>query len=100
MKYADLSKYVRMLWSEARYGWALDPTYRAYVVGRVMDQLTIAGLLADDALDQCRDHLTFDYRLDPTEAGRFTFWWQHITEKGFASGNPLAHLHRGKVGVK
>ncbi|MDQ0241193.1 hypothetical protein [Arthrobacter bambusae] len=100
MKYADLSKYVRILWTAARYGWDLDETYRAWIVGRVLDKLTVAGLMDDDALDQYRDHLAFDYRLDTTETQRFVYWWGHVTEKGFDAGNPLANLHRGKVGVK
>jgi hypothetical protein len=74
--------------------------YKRWIVERVTDHLTIAGLLADDALDQYRDHLAFDYRLDPTETPRFNFWWEHITTKGFNVGNPLAHLHTRKVGAK
>lgn len=96
MKYADLSKYVRMLWGEARYGHSLDPTYRGYVVERV-NELLIMTRPGD--LDKLRDHLAFDYRLDTIETQRFTFWWTHITEKGFNAGNPLSHLHAGKVKV-
>jgi hypothetical protein len=94
VKYADLSKYVRMLWGEARYGWDLDPTYRKWAVDRVNERLIVTG---PQAMDEYRAHLAFDYRLDQTETGRFNFWWAHITEKGFNAGNPLSHLHKGKV---
>ena len=97
MTYATLSKYVRMLWGEARYGWDLDPAYRKWLVDRVNEKLITTK---PQAMDQYRDHLSFDYRLDQTETGRFNFWWQHITEKGFAGPNPLANLHTKKVGVK
>lgn len=99
MTYATLSKQVGILWTAARYGWDIDGTYRKWLQERVVDRLTIAGLQSDDALDQYRDHLAFDYRLDTVEAQRFRFWWGHVTEKGFNAGNPLANLHR-KVGVK
>lgn len=100
MTYATLSRQVRLLWDEARHGYALDPVYRAWIVERVTDKLTVAELLNDGALDHYRDHLAFDYRIDETEAGRFTFWWQHITEKGFTGLSPFTHLHRKKVGAK
>lgn len=100
MTYATLSKQVRVLFQAARYGWDIEPTYRTWLQERVVDQLTVAGLQSDDALDQIRDHLAFDYRLDATETQRFVYWWGHVVDKGFEAGNPLASLHRGKVGVK
>lgn len=97
MTYARFSDQVRVLWTEARYGWEMEPTYLTYLQGKVIDFLTLAPL---HALDQYRDHLAFDYRLDATETQRFAYWWAHITEKGFNAGNPLANLHKPKVGAK
>lgn len=105
MTYATLSKQVGILFRAARYGWDIEPTYRKWLQERVVDQLTVAGLQSDRALDQIRDHLAFDYRLDATETQRFVYWWGHVTEKGFEAGNPLSHLYVGlekfkKSGVK
>lgn len=96
MTYADLSKQVRILWTAARYGWDIDAAYVEYLEAKVIDALTVP----DDVQAQYRDHLAFDYGLDTTEAQRFRFWWGHVVDKGFGAGNPLANLHRKKVGAK
>ena len=97
MNYATLAAYIRPLFWSARHGWEMDADWRAWIQVKVTDFLTLAPL---HALDEYRDHLAFDLRLDDVEAQRFRYWWAHIVEKGFNAGNPLSHLNRTKVGAK
>ena len=97
MRYADLSRHVWILWSEARYGHEVDPAYRKWIVERTHDRICDAALADDTAPDELGKHLVWDYRLVDQEKMRFNFWWAHVLNNGFDADNPLAGLHKKKV---
>lgn len=98
MRYVEFSRHVRILWQQARHGYALDPQYREWIVERTIDRIFDATLHHDNAPDELGKHLAWDYRLEGQEHDRFNHWWQHVMEHGFNTPNPLSHLHKqGKV---
>jgi hypothetical protein len=96
-RYAEMSRHVRILWAQARYGGEIDPTYRAWITMRTTDRLFDAMLAHDDATDELRKHLAHDYRLEGQEPERFDFWWDHILDHGFDGPSPLKQLHKTSI---